>query len=259
MPTLEICDASGLITQAGIAKVFAIMLYPSEREAGRRQGFESRVLLEAASKYPFPDGTIPCDAKLLQCALGSEPHPLAPGGRWKRWTEGTIAGEQLALNMRLAHHVPEHASRRKVIYLLEWHCYLKKIPGSASDFKRIWSEYNSVAHFWAAFNLRSQRFQKIEKFGYTASHDGARFLEEAEGVRLWAENFRPTPTNLPLLSGNKTWRLPSQFRPVPQNPDWPPTGRVRIPGIPTWMLERLKQFPKDPAPQRAPGRRPKGV
>jgi hypothetical protein len=246
--TLDICDRAGRIRLDGVARTFATMLYPDDPRGFA--GFEARVLADAATRQP---GANLFDNEALERVLEAEPHPLAPGGRRRCWTDGTMAGDQLVLVMALAHNLPQHASRAKALYLIEWHVYKSGATGTKSELKKIWAIKRDVAHLWAAFNLRHQSFQRMEWCGYTEYHDFVRFLIEAETIRQWATEFRSSPTAQPLL-GEAAWRLPAQFAAPPDSPEWPPTGRICLPGIAAWMVERLNLYP-DPPPSRRAGRR----
>jgi hypothetical protein len=207
-------------------------------------------LADAATRQP---GFNLFDNEGLKLVLDAEPHPLAPGGRRRRWTDGTMAGDQLVLVMALAHNLLEHASRAKALYLIEWRIYNSGSTGTKSGLKKTWSLYRNVAHLWAAFNLRHQSFQRMEWCGYTEYHDLCRFLIEAETIRKWAAGFRSSPTARPLLD-DAAWRLPAQFAAPPDNPEWPPTGRICLPGIAAWMVQLLQRYP-EPPPSRQAGRR----
>jgi hypothetical protein len=246
--TLEICDPNGQVRLGAVIPTFALMLYPDDPSG--RAGFEARLLADVAAGWP---GAILINHDTLKRALDSAPHPLAPGGRLRRWTDGTMAGNQLIAVMSIAHNLPCHASRAKALYLIEWERYQSGRPGTKSDLKSIWARYRKVAHFWAAFNLRHQMFQRLEWCAYTEHHDFWRFLGEAEIIRRWAANFRTSSIAAPLLD-ESAWSLPRQFTPLPDHPEWLPTGRICLPGIKPWAIEQLNRYP-DPPPARRAGRR----
>jgi len=245
--TLEICDPAGRVRLGALIPTFAVMLYPDDPSG--RAGFEARVLADVATRRP---GATLIDNDTLKRALDSEPHPLAPGGRARRWTDGTMAGHQLVLVMSLAHYLPQHASRSKALYVIEWDRYKSRQPGTKSGLKDIWARYRNVAHFWAAFNLRHQMIQRLGWCGYTEHHDFWRFLGEAEIIRRWATQFRSSPIAGSLLSAS-AWGLPRQFTPLPNHPEWPPTGQICLPGIKPWVIDQLNRYP-DPPPTRRAGR-----
>lgn len=252
MPILAIHNEQGnLIIDGFIATVFAAMLFP--RDAQQRQDFLARLLVDAAAKSRR---NVEVTHDLVVRALEAEPHPLSDRGNPAPWLAGQSAGEQLLLLLALSRHAPDHASRNKVLFLLEWQKHFHSLPGSKAEMDRAWQSHRSVAHLWAPFIARDG-FYKIDEFGYTSAHDGVAFLMEAELMRQFGESFKPPGRDQPILDPAQTWRVPDTWRPMKWHPDWPPRGNILwIQRLEPWMLEKLQGYPHDVPPAKKPGRRP---
>jgi hypothetical protein len=80
----------------------------------------------------------------------------------------------------------------------------KEDPRGKRTLQNIWSRYQSVAHFWAAWSM-------FDLCVLNSLEEVTFFLSVAELTRQWAEEFIPLNGKEPLLDKNKTWKMPSEW------------------------------------------------
>lgn len=249
MPTLAICDETGRPLPQGVVWTFAAMFYPYDH--ARREEFAARVLCGVGANAASRGERVTVSPASLKAALRAEDHPMAQAssaaGRSKgRWYEGTVAGVQVEIVWALAHQAPQHASRRKAVYLMERLAASRKESGVKSSFDKIWSRYHPVAHLWAAFNTRNQTFTRNNQIGYTAQVDFGAFIAEAEVYREWGETHYAPPESAkrtPLLDPASTWKPPSNWTLTWQSaPDWPSPPDVPRFCLPDSMMQALDDY-----------------
>lgn len=254
MPTLPICDEAGRpLTVEGLVGTFAAMLYPDDEAL--REAFTAKALCEMTARCAVNNGKdVAVPPEVLLAALQAEENPfraaeaLTRAGKFVgRWYEGTVAGAQVEMVWALAHHAPQQASRRKAVYLMEIQATKDKRPGTKSQFGDIWSQYQPVAHLWAAFNTRRHRFRRIDEVGYTAWKDFEAFITEAEIYREWGENHYAPPKQkkrTPLLDPALTWKPPPNWVLTwHMSLGWPPPPTVPPFSLAEWMIEALADYP----------------
>lgn len=242
---LPVCDALGHFRAEDISRVLATMIWPDD--AALRYGFESRIATEVAARLALRKREVFLDPTVLLASLDAEPHPLAPGGNLARWQEGEMAGEQLLWLFSLSLKAPQHASHKRVIFLMEEHRAQNGRPGRRATFHKAWAEYSSVAHFWAALLATGGAFRDFSSVPgferYTALVDFEGMLRNAAAIWDWRWRHSPVPAS--------PWLMPTHWRPTPWRSHWLPWhGAIKIDD---WVLGTLARYPHGRAVAARPG------
>ena len=236
------------------ADTLAIMLYPGEGEERLRRGWTAkhwaRFYADAASKGILSLGAETLAELLTETSFHNDQN----GDMRERGRQGFIAGQTLLVAMATAETASKSASWNEAAKFMGW----SQLAARTAVFEAR-ARFGSVAHLWAAWIMRDQRFWEAPAIGYTFLTDLAVFIREAETILEWGVTFKlPRQKAAPLLELASAWRTPDEWRPplewLPNSPReaWPRDGEVRrfmLP--PEWQVRVGKSAPKGRA-----GRKP---
>jgi hypothetical protein len=164
---------------------------------------------------------------------------------------GSVAGEVLIIMSQLAEHEQRGSVNKACHVLAEAGAAGKATSGGVLiPFKNrtalrnhAWIPYRCVTHLWAAHNLM-WNFRRSEGPGdappqitwYERASDFERFLVIAEAFRKWGEGHiaYPSPTQVPTLPPDETWRLPAGMA--------LPEKHLTPPPLESWYAQYLRTY-----------------
>lgn len=142
---------------------------------------------------------------------------------------GLVAGFVLSIPLSIAAKTKRMVGRGAAFRVLEmWLSReLRMIGAKERNLIKIWQQYQSVAHFWAAHMVQG---------GFPAnSEELVRFVAMAEFIRKCAEAHRPEHAREPLLDPKITWKLPASVNIEPATYDF---GMTNMPE--SWLNMALE-------------------
>jgi hypothetical protein len=204
------------------AAVLGVMLYPGTDEDDRRKAraFAVHWLAEPFRRFHEVGGRLSNDEleRLVMDggALLSDLHD--------RWRGGLAAGELFKALFILAKKKPALASWENAIRVYELSAKRAGSSGSRTELYQERSRFLSVAHLWGAWSIREGKFG--EQVGYDGWADFQCFLTEAEILRDFGQNWRPSRARSKPPLPPEVWCVPSSWEPPPRQSDWPNTGMI---------------------------------
>lgn len=144
---------------------------------------------------------------------------------------GSTVGDMLSVQLACAIHHPQHlgvnkAAHLKSVDLKDSRPHQRRVSTEIPKIKRWWSEFRSVAHFWAAFQLWNLDLDQDPGFSPFHSESLPNFLAAAEWFRQMGEQcFSKGQRSRqgPLLDPTKTWWVPGsgmiEIHPNPLSPE----------------------------------------
>jgi len=230
MPILPLDAPEPFIATVGV------MLYPSEDEAPQARAYAAQYLASLLQSHP--DKASLFSTEQIQTLFAEAGLPLKD--IQSRWYQGIAAGQVFKTYFAIHNTNPERASLSSAIKIAEKTAKKHEQTGSRAFLMECWSNYSSVAHLWAAWELRRGRFSDVPKVGYDLATDFHAFLMEAEIFRRWGETWVHTRAKaVPPLKGDN-WRVPDGWQPPEWQKGWPDTGKVPDIIIPKKYLSDLQ-------------------
>jgi len=145
---------------------------------------------------------------------------------------GTMSGELLKAYYALFMTDASLASWNNASLIAEVAASRNDAKGARSMQWKAKSEFETVAHLWAAWCFRGRRiFQQLD-VAYTFEDDIQAFFAEAEMFRMWGQTWRQArDKSVPPLPA-EVWTVGPDWHPPYRKPNWPQTG-----GLPHLTLE----------------------
>ena len=236
MPVLPICRRTDGITHEEMTAVYAVMLYPDDEI--QREEFSKLMAHESVIEFAraldvltsaLPTSTVVLSSEMYR-ALVFDPPEGQTAEIARRARKGRMAAFQTRIVHSLAHHAPEHASRRKAAFLMERLADRANLPsGHKSQIDDAWSTFGCVAHLWAAYRCVEDPFLTIDEIGYTTEVNFHALLTRAESFRTWREDHISPPRRkgaVPFFKPGAAWRPPPNWDSPPWREEWPPKNRI---------------------------------
>ena len=206
----------------------AVMHYPGADESDRSRARALTARLLAGPLREFHAAGFKLEYEQLAEIAAGAGEPL--DDLEDRHFGGTAIGEVLNVLFALHNTDPVLASWENAIRITRVHAREHEVAASRSLLLKHRQRFHAVAHLWAALSLRENRWTTDEGCGYEGINDFAYFLEEAETLRRWGQNWRhPREGSEPPLPKD-VWRVPEGWRPPERQPGWP-TRPGRIPMV----------------------------
>ena len=109
-----------------------------------------------------------------------------------RWRGGLAVGDLFKALFILAKNKPALASWENAIRVYEISAKRAGSSGSRTELYQERSRFLSVAHLWGAWSIRKGNFGERLEVGYDGWADFQCFLTEAEILRDFGQNWRPS-------------------------------------------------------------------
>lgn len=219
------------------AATLGVMLYPGTGDADRRKAaaYASHYLGVPLQRAKSEGHQVPYETLEIVAMNGGE----RLDDLEKRWQEGNWIGDMTNIYFMLARSQPERASWENAIKLMEIMSAKTKIPGVRSSLRKAKSKFASVAHLWAAWNMRLEKGAKVARFdgdGYAGLQN---FLFESEIIRDWGQTWKQDRANAKPPLPTDIWRVPDDWQ-RPDGPDWPEHWTNHDFALTQEMIEALK-------------------
>jgi hypothetical protein len=157
----------------------------------------------------------------------------------ERWQGGLATGDLFKTLYTLAKNDPALASWENAVKIYEVSARRVGSKGSRTTLLRERDIFLSVAHLWGAWSIREGRFAHPE-VGYDGYADFQSFLTEAEILRDFGQNWRPTRSKSKTPLPPDVWRVPEGWKPPTRSPGWPQTAAIPDIALPDALLALLK-------------------
>lgn len=213
MNVMHVFSADGqLLPDAGI-KIWATMLVPAGPEEERWHLHVAAQMAEAALSSGAEGVLLDRSAFVRLFNAGRE---FVEGDERRRRRDGEQVGEIMLVARTLDHAQPAAASLGKAMRL---HAESMKqfkserLLRAESKLRQAWSEFENVAHLWAAWRLLC----RSQSYGEGADTPWPLLLALAERFRAWAEGHHSPTTRYgtrrrtePLIAAGRAWGVPTQ-------------------------------------------------
>lgn len=240
------------------AAVLGIMLYPKLNEQDQARAFAAQYLAEPI-RLLEEQGRYLSYPSLLQIAKDSGV-PLRDLD--KRWYNGTMTGQTFKIFFALSNTKPDCASWENAGRIIEVHAGLNKVSGSRASIMKAKSDFHTVAHLWAAYEIRRENeffrgfqrpFRGDPEISYRDIDDFQSFLAEAEILRKWGRTWQRKAAKSEPPLPKDAWRVPDGWQPLERQPGWPLTGVIPDISVDQADLDRLHQSARPPRrPRKSP-------
>lgn len=204
------------------AATLGVMLYPGADEREKAEAFAAHYLAgplkEALSKDVAVDPQV-----FVQVATSGG---VVLDDLDKRWGEGRVMGEVFKIVIALYGTDPNLTSWNNAYSLVTDHAGRHQTRAGLTQLKDIKTRFVSVAHLWAAWQIRGGKFKAHTEVGYDLFADFQSFIEEAEALRKWGQTWTPTRHKAVPILPDDVWQAPKNWQPIARHPGWPDTGRV---------------------------------
>jgi hypothetical protein len=121
-----------------------------------------------------------------------------------------------------------------------------KHSGSSGCRTQLYQEkgrFLSVAHLWGAWSIREGKFGERPEVGYDGWADFQYFLTEAEILRDFGQNWRPSRAKSEPPLPADVWRVPSSWEQPARRDGWPSTGMLPDLALPDGLIAAAKLKP----------------
>lgn len=204
------------------AATLGVMLYPGADEREKAEGFAAHYLAgplkEAMAKDVLVDPQV-----FLQIATSGG---VVLDDLHKCWQDGRAMGEVFKIVIALCGTDPNLTSWNNAYILVGEHAGRHQTRAGLTRLKDIKTRFVSVAHLWAAWQIRGGKFIEQPETGYDFYADFQSFIEEAEALRQWGRNWTPARDKADPLLPDDMWQAPKDWQPIARHSGWPDTGRV---------------------------------
>ena len=226
------------------ALTLGIMLFPGDDEPDRQQAkaFASHYVTE---RLPLLNrmGLSLSDEELNRVLDDANP-PVDPRERWRK---GTLTGEMFRVFLTLAHTEPALATWANVMRLVEIRSAKHNGSASESTLYAVRKQFGSVAHLWAAWMIRRDKFRADFGLLGPGHVEFESFLAESEVLRHWGQTWHHERDKAEPPLPAEVWRVPDDWRPPAQQTGWAQTGD--IPHL-EWPCEYVSQLRKAGRPRK---------
>jgi hypothetical protein len=184
-----------------VFKTFSVMLFPLEEDERERRNFNAAAMVMVYCKLQ-PEGAEKRELAFHEWIRDLWALPLAPQRVWndglKRRERAHLAGWIFHYYLRLAHHHPQHCFAERAKALARE--VLRPIP-SESLLNKTWATFQSVAHFWLAFQTLPDDLEGIDR------------AEEKTWILRFslAESYRKDAESRRILKAGATWSIHGGF------------------------------------------------
>jgi hypothetical protein len=158
----------------------------------------------------------------------------------ERWERGLSTGDLFKALYTLAKNNPQLASWENAVKIYEPSASRAGLRGTRTALLRDKGRFLSVAHLWGAWSIREGRFAQQLEVGYDGYADFRSFLTEAEILRDFGQNWRPTRSRSKPPLPPEVWRVPEGWKPPTRGRGWPQTGGIPDIALPNDLLALLK-------------------
>jgi hypothetical protein len=219
------------------AATLGVMLYPAMDKADppKARAFAAQWLGEPLRRLREAGHLLTYDA-LERIAIDAG-QPLIDLN--ERWQGGLATGDLFKTLYTLAKNDPALASWENAVKIYEVSARRVGSKGSRTTLLRERDIFLSVAHLWGAWSIREGRFAHPE-VGYDGYADFQSFLTEAEILRDFGQNWRPTRSKSKTPLPPDVWRVPEGWKPPTRSPGWPQTAAIPDIALPDALLALLK-------------------
>jgi hypothetical protein len=204
------------------AATLGVMLYPAmdETDQPRARALAAQWLAEPLRRFHEAGHRLTYEA--LMHIMVDAGHPLLD--LHERWDGGLATGDLFKTLYMLAKDNAALASWENAIKIYEVSANRIGAKGSRTDLLLQRNRFLSVAHLWGAWSIREGRFLEHPEVGYDGFADFQSFLTEAEILRDFGQNWRPTRSKSKPPLPPDVWRVPEGWKPPMRAPGWPQTG-----------------------------------
>ncbi len=206
--------------------VFGAMLFPGRDEAELREAHLAHYHRKPLREFHDDGGLVSAEHIRLLTNPGVDPREYD-----LHWDRGVAVGETVKVLFGLILNHPEYASwnnaTRKVS---EFRMKAnesadakqqEKAPASRKYLMEARAKLAGVEHLWGAYALRGYQLQSKPDIGYTIETDLHYFLLEAEKLRHTLASRIPDRAKAKPFLSTGGWRVPPEWEPPKQKPDWP--------------------------------------
>ena len=226
------------------AATLGVMFYPGtdQDDPLKARAFAAQWLAEPLRRFHEAGYRLPYGTLLRIASDGGFPLTDFEDRYWG----GTATGELFVTYFMLAAHDHRMAyesplaswnNAAKISQLIAARTHTK---GSRTKQWEVRRRFLSVAHLWAAWLLRGERFVTDLTVGYDGYYDFQSFLTEAEILRDFGQNWRPPRAKSEPPLPPEVWRVPEDWKPPMRRPNWPETGKIRIRELPEDVLAQFR-------------------
>lgn len=187
--------------------IMGAMTWPHDRE--RQERAVDHFFYDAVAET-WEDGT-PMPKEVLHLARHT-PHCLEIMKAYKDALkfDGPAAGQILWLTLCLSRHFPNRASVNSAVKILEARAGSQNKTGGGTTYRKAWSKFKSVAHFWGAFCPHGpDKFISIFKPDTLATFLATAELLRRDGEAWFARGQKKH--GKPLLDPETTVHLPANI------------------------------------------------
>jgi hypothetical protein len=224
MPVLDISDGQGNLTRMANIEVFGRMLFPHGGE--EHEQFNTWAFIGALAELPEDAYEGPLPKRFLQTIVKAPSYEsVVVGIKGARQAAGQAAGAILWFVLSCKHNYPDQKpSLNKAwdVLSIAWSRSNTRKASSVSSLKRSWTEFKTVAHLWAAFEIFASTKlpaggrDEMQTYGHllTSREEGnlfLSFLSIADSVARQAGEIVPHGQKKPLLSMHELWVPPADL------------------------------------------------
>lgn len=202
-------------------ETLGVMLYPGITEQSKAKSFVSRNVAEPLRKFVEGGGVVKTEELLKFATENTENLDDLEKRRWG----GRITGELIKIQFTIYMHDKKLASAENALKMLTDQAS-GGLSGTRSSFLKVKKQFSSVAHLWAAWRIREEKWFQDEAAGYDAQTDFLMFIAESEIVRNWATNWKPDRAKASTPLSGEFWTPPEGWRPPVRKKGWPLTGVI---------------------------------
>ena len=220
------------------AATLGVMLYPGTDDDDRRKAraFAAKWLAEPFRRFREVGGRLSNDElERLVMDGGARLSDLDD-----RWRGGVAVGELFKTLFILAKDKRALASWENAIRIYEISAKRAGASGSRTQLYQERRRFLSVAHLWGAWCIREGKFGERPEVGYDGWADFQCFLTEAEILRDFGQNWRPSRAKSKPPLPPDVWCVPSSWEPPPRQAGWPNTGMLPDLMLPDDLMAELK-------------------
>lgn len=204
------------------AATLGVMLYPGADEREKAEGFAAHYLA-GPLKEALAQG-VAIDRQVFERVATSGGVILDDLD--KRWDDGQAMGEVFKIVIALHGTDPNLTSWNNAYALVHDHAGRHQTRAGLTRLKDIKTRFVSVAHLWAAWQIRGGKLKARTEVGYDLFADFQSFIEEAEALRKWGQDWTPARDKAGPILPDDMWRVPKDWQPIARRHGWPDTGRV---------------------------------
>lgn len=246
------------ILPLNLPAVLGVMRYPKSNEQDLARAYSAQLLGKSLSFCEETGRNLP-HATLLRLVKDSG---AALNDEKKRLLNGTMAGDTFKILFALSNTTPDRASWENAVSIIGVHAGPNKVSGSRASIMKAKSDFHTVAHLWAAYQIRKGNefykgleppFRDDPDVGYSGYDDFQSFLAEAESLRRWGQSWQRKAAKAEPPLPKDAWRVPDGWEPPKRKPGWPQIVAIKTITLDEVDLDRLHQSARSPGrPRKSP-------